>query len=339
MKVTDQPGLQDSIRGFHDCIERALRPAAPIVESIQRIARQVAFGRNLLLDELQRLSPMQDALRDCVCANLFDHVRPTVELAQNIQRSISSLLPPPEAFSNIRAAVRSLIDVQERIRQLTISFKPIALEFLEALRRLPEGERQALMILAKEGWFIDLDLCPSDVVNLAHEVKVGNVAQVNDELISFHRSKLSVTRARIVNRFPRRKDVLDAAFTAHKQGIWALCIPPFLSAADGIWKEQTGLSVYGKDRATGRPQTATYVQKFDPDSLKAVFLYPLTQREIPLYANEKERGELGYRSSVAPNRHAILHGEVSDYGTKLNAYKALAFLNFVTTVLRPERKV
>ena len=98
------------------------------------------------------------------------------------------------------------------------------------------------------------------------------------------------------------------------------------------------MSVYGKDRTTGRPQTATYVQDLDPDSLTAIFLYPLTQRDIPLYANEHERKRLGYRSSVALNRHAILHGEVSDYGTKLNAYKALAFLNFVATVLRADEE-
>ena len=50
---------------------------------------------------------------------------------------------------------------------------------------------------------------------------------------------------------------------------------------------------------------------------------------MPLALSSKDRS-IGFSEL---NRHQIIHGEVTDYGTEENSLKAVAFLNFCALVL------
>jgi len=50
---------------------------------------------------------------------------------------------------------------------------------------------------------------------------------------------------------------------------------------------------------------------------------------LPISASEHERGD----AFVGLNRHQVLHGESTQYGTEMNSLKAISLLNYVAHIL------
>jgi hypothetical protein len=105
-----------------------------------------------------------------------------------------------------------------------------------------------------------------------------------------------------------------------------------LSLTDGICKEVTGHYLFiGKN---GKPETAIYVERISSDKSAAIFLQPLSQ-SIPINKSKKERDKIQGFNEL--NRHMVLHGDTSDYGTKVNSLKVISLINYVTQFVTKNR--
>ena len=122
---------------------------------------------------------------------------------------------------------------------------------------------------------------------------------------------------------PHREKVLVKAFAAHRSGDYELSIPVMLCQTEGIGMEIFQASVHSK-RHDEKGKIRSKIDIRDASKTIAAF-YGLLTADLPIKANsgdvELERTRL--------NRHAVMHGQNWEYGTELNALKALSWLNFV----------
>ncbi|MOA18770.1 hypothetical protein D3C78_1391090 [compost metagenome] len=125
---------------------------------------------------------------------------------------------------------------------------------------------------------------------------------------------------------------------AHREfgeGAYTLSIPVFLAQADGIFSEITSIkSPMGKDRGKELTRGGEQVKAAIGDDTDAnQLLFPILQlHEFDILKSQKDRDAKCTASGKtfdALNRHQVMHGEVSDYGTELNSLKAFSLLVFV----------
>ncbi|WP_202726853.1 hypothetical protein [Acinetobacter baumannii] len=143
--------------------------------------------------------------------------------------------------------------------------------------------------------------------------------------------------------FPLRKEVMEVAFKLYEAENYIACIPLFLTQTDGIARD------YGtKGMFSGRSNVEPNKSKFIPyvnqianqDLSKAIF--------IRFFHSEKFIGSKSYEElpisihtdnttpndNYSMNRHGILHGliEYQNYGTKLNALRAICFMVYTINI-------
>lgn len=193
--------------------------------------------------------------------------------------------------------------------------------------------------LAAEGWFLNvlsLDL---------HELDALATSGLDgDELGAYaenlYRTRFNELAAGIYREFPDRKPVIEQAVEAHQAEKYALSVPVFFAQADGVcWaKARKYLFLGGRDDAANvaghaKERVALLSEKEGLfDLLEVVMWSPLTNRR-PVALTKGAREKIGY---TGLNRHEVMHGDSSDYGTQTNSLKAFSMLCHVAALLAPE---
>ena len=222
-----------------------------------------------------------------------------------------------------------VLEAQKRISSITEHVTRALEPANKALRELPPRTRKALLNLAKFGWFIDPEMPLSQAFGLERAINQGDLENAKNERVEYYKSNLSAIQSRLVKRCPERAHIFEAAFNAHCREEFILSIPVFLAQADGICKERIDLCFFRT--CDKRPATAKYVDSIPPESYTAAALSPLTEK-FELHGNSDPQTD-------APGefkRHAIMHGNSTDYGTKVNSLKAISLLSYVESVLDPK---
>jgi hypothetical protein len=97
------------------------------------------------------------------------------------------------------------------------------------------------------------------------------------------------------------------------------------------------VQLYARRPRARQPRTADVVavRQLAQDSLEAALLHPF-ELALPISASAAERRDL---QIGLLNRHSILHGEATDYGTEMNSLKSISLLYYVASTLeqRPSR--
>jgi hypothetical protein len=119
--------------------------------------------------------------------------------------------------------------------------------------------------------------------------------------------------------FPQRRQILVEAFEAHKYGHYTLSIPVLLAQAEGIGGEMFGVSIYAKNS----DELAARVRD-------CIMMGPYRELLISLLPVNASRGERDEFNDPL-NRHLVLHGESTDYPTRLNAYKTVSWFQYVAS--------
>jgi hypothetical protein len=254
-----------------------------------------------------------------------------LELSEVAGRALARMkLPVVAKLPTVVATARvDLFRTPIGVRPVLPSIRPRLLQLPALVAPGPQEMARASETLAKAGWFFDPDTPFADFRDAAAAIDAARSAEA-DELMSDHFERRSgEIEARLAESFPGRSGVLAPAFAAHGRGEFALSVLAFLSQADGLSAELRGGHFFLREPGRrGGPkkkrQTARYVLLHDKGGFDRVRLAAL-EIELPIAAHKGERAP-GDRSL---NRHAVLHGEASDYGTKINSLKALSLLNYV----------
>ncbi|NQU32089.1 MAG: hypothetical protein HQ521_02545 [Bacteroidetes bacterium] len=198
-------------------------------------------------------------------------------------------------------------------------------EFTQGLRKtfeLMQVLPKYLKMLADLGWFISLDLTPGETKTICNYLDESNIEALNQFLIKDVDNNLEAIKIRAINDFPKRKEIFEAIFQAHLNKNYSLSIPVLLSQIDGICFETLNVSFYSKTNK--KPKTKIRLESLTFDEILDIYLTPM-KNSISISSN---KNDIDYQIGNF-NRHEIVHGISTNYGTEINSYKAFSLLNYI----------
>lgn len=209
----------------------------------------------------------------------------------------------------------------------------------ERLEGFPEASSQAMKVASREGWFFNWQGGFQDVMELTESIReASSASDIDTILMAYYNDYWDYYSELLAEKYPARKTAIHAAINAHRSlapAGYSLSIPVFLAQADGIFSEVTGIpsamdKVKGQNLIKGSQWLSIQIgadEKAMGSLLPALELHELDILKSQGARNAKAR-ETG-KVFDALNRHQVMHGEVSDYGTEINSMKAFSFLLFV----------
>jgi type IV secretory pathway VirB2 component (pilin) len=260
----------------------------------------------------------------------------TLPTESDRDRIAQALMPWADVMQQVQtaltAAAPKILDVAEQIKVgLEAVFErvaPVVAEMAEAFVRMPPAVQAALIRLGEAGWYIDMQgMSLSEPLEYVHMFEDGHVSEADEALAAHFESRLGEIEKSLTGRFPKRARIVSAAIAAHSRGDFELSVPVLLTQVDGVCHELTGGHMFLRERS-GRPGTAAFVERTAKNALSSAIRSPLVQT-LPINVSQKHR-EPDFK---ALNRHMVLHGESTDYGTRINSLKAISLLNYVAGVL------
>ena len=178
---------------------------------------------------------------------------------------------------------------------------------------------QVLREIANQGWYVPLNLS----IELSPKLKVlneTNPAEMEAVLLQFFSEKVDNIIRRVVKRHPSRKAVLLDAYKAHALELYSLSIPVFLAQVDGI----CGGSLFTRKKPRSFRMFLIETMN-DQADIVDMLTWAITE-EKPISAPPPKR------TLQSLNRHAVMHGESVDYGTKRNSLQAVSLLAYVDSL-------
>ncbi len=274
-----------------------------------------------------------------------EYLAPAIRFQKTMKEPIQSIL---DAHEKMVKSIKPTIDIQQRIldiyksvakeisstalqalkfQKTLISFiSPSFEKFYESLKKAPAQTRKAVAALGKHGWFLDMEMPMPGLWQLEEALNSGNIKEAENALVEYYRKRTLQIEESLCGRFSDRAKILHSAFKAHSRGEYELSVPVFLAQADGICQEAIGIQFFQKRNKI--PATAIYVQKLANDTISSAFLHPLSLT-LPISASKKERDD----NFNELNRHQVLHGESTSYGSEVNSLKAISLINYLAQVL------
>lgn len=242
------------------------------------------------------------------------------EGTRQIHKQFSPII---EQQKKLQENLLPILDIQKQIQKL---FSP-ALELSQNIFiELPLKTQEALIEIGNYGWFLDLEMTPSELWELNETLIIGDVKEAENTLVEHFKGRLSEIENSVIDEFPHRKKIIMAAFCAHKRREYELSIPVLLAQTDGICYDTTNEYLFL--RQNKKPKTAIYVEQQVSNTLRVALLQPLAQ-VLPIGKSKAERDD----DFNELNRHMVLHGESLDYGTEVNSLKAISLINYVSWAL------
>lgn len=255
----------------------------------------------------------------------------STKLRRLIKSSTMYHEPQARAFAEqAQAFAEQAQAVVERFAVTLVKAAPHLDKIVKAFEELSEQTKRELTVLAKYGWYVDLDMSssPGEYSRLFDD---GDAELAHLKLESYYEEHAAKILKRLSKNFPDRACILSEAFKAHEEKRYALSVPVFLAQADGICAELTGVELYTTERDK---ETRDHVMKlqalFDKGQLEPYLiplLAPLLDKKVPIRAGR------GKRNDYDLNRHAVLHGESTTYDTIRNSCKAMSLLSYAEWIL------
>lgn len=189
---------------------------------------------------------------------------------------------------------------------------------------VPEANKFAFNQIISNGWYIDPHQPIELIFECATYYSTNNNLLADEKLSKYYNSRVKSIEKKLCSTYPNRIHIFRSAFKAHRNKEYNLSVPLLLMQADGICAELTKLQLYRK--RNGKLEILDYLKKTPDYSHLKDFILPLIDSpSISMSKNERKNNSL--------NRHAVLHGESTDYGTFQNSCKSISFLVYIDWIL------
>lgn len=207
-------------------------------------------------------------------------------------------------------------------------FSPEMIEQIKAgLERYDTLQKKDGFIkLAELGWYVNGSMTLAHSAWLMDMAIENEIDKINKDL-SFHYKEEMLDRVKFLEKGQsKRYLIIKEAIECHLSGKYHASVALFLSQADGLSK---GLLFITRNNKKELKKFVAKEQrnKFFGDILDAI----LRVNKIDEYFSQELSG------STELNRHAVLHGYDTDFGTELNSLKAYSLLLFVDDFLENKR--
>lgn len=299
--------------------EQSLRPLNHAQDIIGRLTRDA------MESPVRRFLAQQDSLHRQMTALLrpkWNHTLVGNAFADSL-RTIQSFGATYHAdFLASQNAFRQELNSFNRLTEILRSTPPWAREVSDSLLKYPARVRENLVALAIAGWYLDPEMAVSDIVHFKEDLENDTAEEVNNDMVLYFQSSLERIEETLCSDHPARAHLIREAFAAHRNGKYSLSIPALFAQADGICYDLTGCQIFTKNGIS------RFAKRIAPEAIERAYLEPLL-RDIPIAESSQQR-----RAKVSQlNRHAVMHGESTNFSTEENGLKAVSFVNFVSHVL------
>lgn len=253
--------------------------------------------------------------------NMQKSLIPALALQESLELPLKNF---QKSFEHISKIYASIPKFENPILQHLDTFKEIGNQLKEFTEKTPTS----LLLIAQHGWFIELDTTLGMPSQIAYEIQDGSVETANELLIEYYQSNLDRIFENLINRHSNRKEILNQIFISFRSGNHSILIPSVLTQIDGICFDFTKKKFFIKEKNNSYlPQVTSELEK-SADSFLYLYLSPL-QNQTPIMVREQDI----LKFPCHLNRHEILHGISTDYGTKINSLKVISLLKYISDLL------
>ncbi|HEY4109567.1 hypothetical protein [Puia sp.] len=262
--------------------------------------------------------------------DVLDVIQMGEEKLKELQKRKPLLFSVLRLFKNSpkhRPMVKEFVAQMAQTHRAMKEYLDVRLEMSKSIQKLPA-----------KGWYLSLDFIDALAIsNLDEYLERDPIAFQTDVEETFSRQFLYI-EGKLMEDSPKRADLIKNIFSLHTQGNYFAAIPLALTQADGFCKDwftvesKSGKHVpvgfFDMDRDHKRGTASQKLSRSIIAPATSVFNLLLNQlakidrnNSLVLEGNTSRLSDL--------NRHAILHGESTDYGTKINSIKAILLLDFI----------
>jgi len=212
-----------------------------------------------------------------------------------------------------------------------------------------------MAVLARCGWFVDGNMPATSSSSIADYIRDnhslgGRRSHIQDHELDRHmegylEENYERIRGRIERAFPRRFKWITSALMAYKRSEYDLCIPALIIQVDGAFRDSAGASLFSSNSGNMESDYRILLQNVEKDNddyamlkwhqIVALVFHAVRSTNCPF--NESTKGK-ALDDIATFNRHAILHGIIDSYGTKINSLRYFNLLGALACCL-PESKI
>ena len=226
------------------------------------------------------------------------------------------------------------LEDKQEIKEGLIDLLSINGKHRASVRLLTREDDELSRILSARGWWIlQRDINGPVKRELLRLEREGKTSGIDCFLCSlFNENDGARLGERIEDWFKLpyladRKQIILDSLEAHKSGKWTLTVPALLPLVDGLMrrfrKEHLGRSKNPK-RSNSEDKFAAYYRRKQPR---------LFGKSVASFIREHMFATFDFNNGASPssiNRHAILHGQIFDYGTEANSLRVFLLLDTIS---------
>jgi hypothetical protein len=195
------------------------------------------------------------------------------------------------------------------------------------LDELPEKSKAAMILASSKGWFFGWHDGLQSLMELVEKLEVTQPADIDKVMAQYYRLNLQSFTDELASKYPDRAPAIKAAVNAHSslgcEG-YLLSTPVFVAQADGLLTEITRVkSALMKDRKGELQASKALREKLAADQKSLDLLHPILMLHESDFMKSEGARQIAAQAScgafTALNRHQVMHGESSDYGTEINS--------------------
>jgi hypothetical protein len=267
------------------------------------------------------------------------------------QEKLQKLVGPFQRFTKIAEQNQRIINITQQFTRINDSINKIkniipqpklinfpAFEQAQRLDRIRENINlfnkmipEYLVDIASYGWFLDFQTELHLPRTLANYIKNNEIKELDTYLIKYYTDEFEEKINNLSKSHPKRLKIFNELKIAHDNEYFNLGIPLILSQIDGICYDYTKKLFFIKNKKNENnpylPEVSNELTVISGEFLKA-FLSPFLHK-TPISAREQDLESF----PTAFNRHRILHGKDTDFGTKINFLKAFSLLSYCEDTL------
>ncbi|MFV8363610.1 hypothetical protein ACNQGO_09480 [Flavobacterium sp. ZT3P35] len=267
-------------------------------------------------DLTKHIDPMMKPFRD-----IEKITKPMTDFQKSLEKPLKDF---QKSIKNINKLIVSIPNFENPLLKQRDIFGQIGLRLKEYAEKTPAY----LLLIAQNGWFIELDSELSLPSQIAYEIKKDSTENANKLLMEYYSLNLERIIENLVMRHPNRKEILNQILKSYKNGNHSVLIPCVLTQVDGICFDFTKKKFFIKEKNNKYLSQIASELEYSINSFLKLYLSPL-QNQTPIMVREEDVSKFPCHL----NRHRILHGTSTDYGTEINSLKVISLLKYISDLL------
>lgn len=254
-------------------------------------------------------------------------------LRKRIESSPESIIAEQAEFMSKYTPSPAQLAAMEKINTMSNQF----LKGIEAFKWIANyyasPALEGLKHLGSRGWLISMNLTKSiqirEFYDLAEEKQSSRLIK---KLIAAAPQNIPFVIKQTTQLFPERKAILDEILKSYKSKAYYSVVNLCYSQADGMCSDTWGFSFFSKDKKKDF-QLKLHLKLSDANlddfDFSCASQLSMLDNEMTAHSGNNIFADETKRISTF-NRHHVMHGQSLEYGTKVNAIRAIYLLDFVT---------